>query len=84
LRRTGDRQLTAPRSGRWFEETDGQGRFHLTTLPRGPLTLTAYRKPEGADRSICHMVRVGARAGGQDKELRIVLPDANERLRGIE
>jgi hypothetical protein len=84
FRRTGDRQLTAPRSGRWFEETDGQGRFHLTTLPRGPLKLTAYRKPEGADRSIRNLVRVDARASAQGNELRIVLPDANERLRGIE
>jgi hypothetical protein len=84
FQRTADRQLMPPRSGRWFQQTDGQGRFHLTALPRGPLTLTAYRKPEGADRSIRDMVRVEAQAGGQGNEVRIVLPDPNERLRGIE
>jgi hypothetical protein len=74
----------APRPGRWFQQTDEQGRFHLTALPRGPLTLTAYRKPEGADRSIRNMVRVEAKAGDNGNEVRIVLPDANDRLRGIE
>jgi hypothetical protein len=80
----GNRQLMAPLSGRWFHETDSLGRFHLTALPRGPLTLTAYRKPEGADRSIRDMVRVEAQAGGQGNEVQIVLSDPNERLRSIE
>jgi hypothetical protein len=84
FQRTDGRQLMAPRPGRWFQQTDDQGRFHLTALPRGPLTLTAYRKPEGADRSIRNMVRVEAKAGDNGNEVRIVLPDANDRLRGIE
>ena len=84
FQRTDGRQLMAPRPGRWFQQSDEQGRFYLTALPRGPLTLTAYRKPEGADRSIRNMVRVEAKAGDNGNEVRIVLPDANDRLRGIE
>jgi Carboxypeptidase regulatory-like domain len=84
FQRTADRQLTAPRSGKWFQQTDGQGRFHLTSPPKGLLTLMAYRNPQGADRSIRNMVRVDAQAGGQGNVVRIVLPDPNERLRGIE
>jgi hypothetical protein len=84
FQRTADRQLMPPRSGRWFQQTDGQGRFHLTALPRGLITLMAYCNPAGADRSIRNMVRVEAQAGGQGNDVRIVLPDPNERLRGIE
>jgi hypothetical protein len=58
-------------------------KFHLIRLPRGPLKLTAHRKSQGTDRSIRTMVSADAQAG-QSNEVRIVLPDANERLRGIE
>jgi RNA polymerase sigma factor (sigma-70 family) len=80
--RESDRQFVPPRGGRWFQETNAKGEFHLTELPRGRLKLMAYRKPEGADRSITNMVRVEAEAG--DGNVWIVLPDPNERLRGIE
>jgi hypothetical protein len=54
-------------------------------LPRGLITLMAYCNPAGADRSIRNMVRVDAQTGGgKGNEVRIVLPDANEGLRGIE
>ncbi|HWE40544.1 MAG TPA: sigma-70 family RNA polymerase sigma factor [Isosphaeraceae bacterium] len=33
-------------SGTWFMETDADGRFHLDGLPRGPITLMAYRHSE--------------------------------------
>ena len=81
FQRDSKRQLVPPRSGRWFQETDGQGRFHLTDLPRGTIKLMAYRSP-GADRSIRNPVRVEFQSGQAD--VRIVLPDPNERLRGIE
>jgi hypothetical protein len=84
FQRNADRQLMAPQPGAWSQQTDDQDLFHLTALPKGPLTLLTYRKPDGADRSIRNMVAVDAQARGQRNEVRIVLPDANERLRGIE
>jgi len=69
-------------SGRFFEDTDGRGEFHLDGLPDGELTVMVYRRPEGADRTIKHMIRVKVQAGSKD--VRIVLPDANARLQGIE
>jgi RNA polymerase sigma factor (sigma-70 family) len=69
-------------SGKFFEETDGKGEFHLNGLPGGELVVMAYRRPEGADRSIKHSVKVKVQAGS--KGVRIVLPDPNQRLRGIE
>ncbi len=69
-------------SGRFFEDTDGRGEFHLDGLPGGELTVMVYRRPEGADLTIKHMIRVKVQAGSKD--VRIVLPDANARLQGIE
>ena len=40
--------LYAPRGAIWFQDTNAAGRFHLTGLPRGPIRLMAYRRPDGA------------------------------------
>ncbi len=76
------RVLYAPRGAVWFHDTDASGRFHLTGLPRGPIRLMAYRRPEGADPSIRNMKYVDVPFG--QAEVRIELPDPNDRLRGIE
>jgi hypothetical protein len=80
--RDSDRQFVPPRSGRWFQETNAKGEFHLIELPRGRLKVMAYRRPQGADRNIENLVRVEVEPG--QREVWIVLPDADERLRGIE
>jgi RNA polymerase sigma factor (sigma-70 family) len=69
-------------SGRWFMDTDAEGRFHLTNLPRGPLKLMAYRSPAEAGKAIANLVRVEVPAG--QAEVRVELPDARRRLQGIE
>jgi RNA polymerase sigma factor (sigma-70 family) len=74
--------LYAPAGGVWFQDTDQAGRFHLTALPRGAIKLMVYRRPQEADRQIRGIKYAEVRAG--DTELRIELPDANDRLRGVE
>ncbi len=69
-------------SGHSFEDTDGRGEFHLNGLPDGELKVMAHRKPEGSDRSIKNLIKVKVQAGSKD--VRIVLPDPNARLQGIE
>jgi protocatechuate 3,4-dioxygenase beta subunit len=76
------RALGAPNGSVWGQDTDASGRFHLTGLPRGPVRLMAYRRPEGARQSIRNMKYVDVQPG--QAEVRIELPDPNERLRGIE
>src|SRR5262249_17377438 len=81
--RTGWTQpLYAPSGGVWFHDTDPSGRFQLNTLPRGPIRLMAYRRPDGADQHIKNLKYVDVRSG--QSEIRIELPDANDRLRGID
>ena len=71
-----------PPSGRhWFNQTNDYGAFRLSGLPRGTIKLIAYRRAEG-DRLLRQKIRVEARAGATD--VRIVLPDVDDRLRGIE
>ena len=53
----------APRGGVWFQETDDAGRFNLTALPRGPIKLMVYRKPQEADRQIQGIKHVDVRPG---------------------
>ena len=74
--------LYAPRGAIWFQDTNAAGRFHLTGLPRGPIRLMAYRRPDGAVSSIHNMKYVDVPPG--QAEVRIELSDANDRLRGIE
>ena len=69
-------------SGKFVQETDSRGEFHLDRLPAGELKLMAYRRPEATDRTIRHLVRAVARAGSKD--VRIVLTDRKARLQGIE
>jgi beta-lactamase regulating signal transducer with metallopeptidase domain len=76
------RALEAPSGATWFHDTEPSGRFHLTGLPRGPIRLTVFRSPEGAHRSIHNMKYVDVQPG--QVEVRIELPDANDRLRGID
>jgi hypothetical protein len=73
--------LYAPKNADWHRETDSEGRFRLTGLPRGAARLMAYRN-EGADRTIRNFKYVDVKDG--QKDVVIELPDANERLRGIE
>jgi RNA polymerase sigma factor (sigma-70 family) len=73
--------LYAPRNAVWFQNTDEQGRFRLTGLPRRANRLMAYRN-EGTERNIRNLKYVDFTPG--QKEVRIELPDLNERLRGIE
>jgi hypothetical protein len=80
-RETG-RQLVPPGSATWFQNTNAQGEFHLTGLPKGLLTVTTFRNPGKADVQINNLVRDKFQSGRGD--VRIVLPDINERLRGIE
>jgi hypothetical protein len=72
--------ISPPSGCHWFQQTDAYGRFRLSGLPRGTIKLLAHRPTEG--RSVRQMIRVQARAGAMD--VRIVVPDVDERLRGIE
>jgi RNA polymerase sigma factor (sigma-70 family) len=58
--------------GTWFMDTDAGGRFHLDGLPRGPITLMAYRHTEPGQ-PIRDIHRVELTAG--QAEARIELPD---------
>ena len=77
-----NRALYAPRGGTWFQDTDEAGRFHLTCLPRRPIRLMVYRNPKTPFSQIKGIEYAEARPGQTD--VRIVMPDANERLRGID
>ena len=74
--------MYAPSGGVWFQDTNPGGRFQLTSLPRGPIKLMVYRKPDGADRQIKDIRYVDVSPG--QTEIRIELPDAKDRLRGID
>ncbi len=74
--------MYAPSGGVWFQETNPGGRFQLTSLPRGPIKLMVYRKPDGADGQIKDIRYFDVPPG--QTEIRIELPDANDRLRGID
>ena len=74
--------LYAPTGGVWFQDTDEAGRFHLTALPRGPIRLMVYRNPAVAYSQIKGIKYADVTQG--QAEVRIELPDANDRLRGIE
>ncbi len=69
-------------SGRWFMTTDVTGRFDLNKLPSGPLSIRAFRSPNGPDRQIRNSVREDV--GENQTEIRIVIPDLRRRLQGIE
>jgi RNA polymerase sigma factor (sigma-70 family) len=69
-------------SGRHFQNTDSEGRFQLNGLRRGKIEVMAYRRPEPPSHTIKNMIRVEVDAGQTD--VRMVLPDANQRLQGIE
>ena len=71
----GDRTkaIYAPEGARWFQDTDGAGRFHLTGLPRGPMRLMAYRKPRGGGGLIQNPKSIDLKPGQTD--VRIELPD---------
>ncbi len=80
--RDSGRDKTSPPTGsHWFLETDGHGRFRLSGLPTGTINLLAYRRRDG-DRSDRQTIHVQAHAGATD--VRIVLPDIDDRLRGVE
>ena len=74
--------MYAPDGAVWFQDTDTLGRFSLTQLPRGPIRLQAYRRPEEADRSIRGMQYLDVPPGQGD--VRIEIRDRNDRLRGID
>jgi RNA polymerase sigma factor (sigma-70 family) len=74
--------LYAPSGGVWFQDSDSLGKFHLTALPGGRIRLMVYRKQEGAHRQIEGIRYVDIKAG--QTEVRIEMPDANDRLRGID
>jgi RNA polymerase sigma factor (sigma-70 family) len=73
-------EIFLPQGCHWFRQTDADGRFRLSGLPRGTIKLVAFRPTEG--RSKRHMIHTQARAGETD--VKIVVPDVDERLRGIE
>jgi RNA polymerase sigma factor (sigma-70 family) len=77
-----NRSLYAPRGGVWFQDTDEAGRFHLTGLPRRPIKLMVYRNPTKPFRQIEGIKYAEARPGQTD--VRIEMPDANDRLRGTD
>jgi hypothetical protein len=77
-----NRALYAPRGGTWFQDTDEAGRFHLTNLPRRPIRLMVYRNPKTPFSQIKGIKYAEARPGQTD--VRIVMPDANGRLRGTD
>ncbi len=70
-----------PPSGRhWVYRTNDYGAFRLSGLPRGPIKLFV-RRPIGGG-SARELIHVEAHAGATD--VRIVLPDLDDRLRGVE
>jgi len=77
-----NRPLYAPTGAVWFQDTEASGRFHLKGLPRGPVRLMAYRRPEGSHRAIQDIKYVDVSRG--QAEVRIELRDTNERLRGVD
>ncbi len=81
-RTTQTRQFYAPSGGVWFQDSDDDGRFHLNSLPRGPIRLMVYHKQEGAGRQIKGIRYFDVRDGQSD--IRIEMPDENDRLRGID
>lgn len=81
-RSTETQSFYAPNGGVWFQETDASGRFQLTTLPRGAFRLMAYRRTDGAGHQIKNIKYVDIKLG--ETEVRIELPDPNDRLRGID
>jgi hypothetical protein len=74
-------KINPPMGCHWFQQTDAHGRFRLSGLPRGTIKLLAYRRVEG-NHSVLQKIHVQARAGATD--VRIVLPDVDDRLQGIE
>ena len=81
--RDGRTQATyAPDGATWFQESDSLGRFHLTGLPKGPIRLQAYRRPDGANRHVRGMQYLDVPPG--QPEVRIEIRDRNDRLRGID
>jgi uncharacterized GH25 family protein len=73
----------APRGGVWFQDTDTAGRFHLTSLPRGPIKLMIFRNPGGAGGQQIEGIKYADALPGQT-DIRIEMPDANDRRRGID
>lgn len=76
------RPLYAPTGAVWFQATDASGHFRLSGLPRGPIRLMAYLRPEGSHRAIQDIKYVDVSRG--QAEVRIELRDPNERLRGVD
>ncbi len=74
--------LMAPKSKVWYQTTDASGRFRLTGLPRGPIQLTAFRRPEGNGPSVGAPKYADVPPEGG--EVRIELPDPDDRPRAIE
>ena len=74
--------LYVPSGGVWWQTTGSSGKFHLTSLPRGPIKLMAYRRQDGAGRQIEGIRHVDV-TPGQDS-IQIAMPDENDRLRGID
>ncbi len=75
--------LYAPKGATWFHDTDASGRFHLTGLPRGPIRVIAFRRnPDEQHRNIRNLKYADIPQGSD--EVRIELPDPDDRLRGIE
>jgi hypothetical protein len=72
----------APSGVRHGHDTDHQGRFRLEGLPRGKIKVMAYRKPIPPSNRLGTPRRVEVEPG--QTEIRIELPDANQRLQGIE
>jgi Carboxypeptidase regulatory-like domain len=73
----------APKGGVWFQDTDAAGRFHLTSLPRGPIKLMIFRHPGGAGGQQIEGIKYGDARPGQT-DIRIEMPDANDHRRGID
>jgi hypothetical protein len=76
------RSLYAAHASVWFHDTDASGRFHLSGLPRGPVKLMAYRRSGRGGDLIRDIKHIDVRPGQTD--VRIELPDPNDRLRGID
>ena len=74
--------LYAPAGGVWFQDTNAFGRFQLNSLPRGPIQLMVYSSPGAGEREIRKIKYVDVPP--ERSELRIELPDPNDRLRGID
>jgi hypothetical protein len=60
-------------NGMSYTQTDENGRFHLENLPRGTITLMAYRQPPPGENRITNLVRAEVEA--DKKDVQIVLPD---------